>query len=72
VLDLHMPGMSGFDVLQAFDEQRERLPIIVITAHDNPGTAERVRILGAAAYLLKPVDELTLLSAIQQQTHFSQ
>lgn len=72
VLDLHMTGMSGFDILQAFDERREKLPVIVITGHDMPGTAERVRILGAVAYLLKPVDELTLVSAIQQQIPFNQ
>jgi CheY-like chemotaxis protein len=65
LLDLHMPGLNGFDVLEAFHSRRIPVPIIVITAHDEPGTAERVRALGASAYLKKPVDRDALLAAIQ-------
>ena len=64
LLDLHMPGLSGFDVLEAFRSRRSPVPVIVITAHDEPGTAERVRGLGASAYLKKPVDRDALLSAL--------
>ncbi len=64
VLDLHMPEFSGFDVLTAFAAQHIRMPVVVITGHDEPGTAERTRTLGASAYLTKPVDESALLSAI--------
>ena len=65
VLDLHMPEMSGFDVLAALGSHSIPLPVVVITAHDEPGTAERVRALGASAYLRKPVDRAALLSAIE-------
>ena len=65
VLDLHMPEMSGFDVLAALGSHSIPLPVVVITAHDEPGTAERVRSLGASAYLKKPVDRAALLSAIE-------
>jgi FixJ family two-component response regulator len=64
VLDLHMPEVSGFDVLAAFASQHIATPVVVITGHDELGTAERTRALGASAYLKKPVDESTLLSAI--------
>jgi len=64
LLDLHMPEMSGFDVLESAALRRFPTPVIVITAHDEPGTSERVRALGAAAYLKKPVDRDALLSAI--------
>jgi len=64
LLDLHMPGVNGFDVLETFRSRQIRVPVIVITAHDEPGTADRVRSLGASAYLKKPVDRDTLLSAI--------
>ena len=64
LLDLHMPGINGFDVLEAFRSLHIPVPVIVITAHDEPETAERVRALGASAYLKKPVDRDTLLSAI--------
>ena len=64
VLDLHMPEVSGFDVLAAFESQHIATPVVVITGHDELGTAERTRALGASAYLKKPVDESALLSAI--------
>ena len=64
VLDLHMPEVSGFDMLVAFESQHIAIPVVVITGHDEPGTSDRVRTLGASAYLKKPVDESTLLSAI--------
>ena len=68
LLDLHMSGLNGFDVLEAFQSRHIGVPVIVITAHDEPGTAERVRALGACAYLKKPVDRDALLSAIQDAT----
>ena len=68
LLDLHMPGINGFDVLEAFRSRQIPVPVIVITAHDQPGAAERVRALGASAYLKKPVDRDALLSAIAAAT----
>jgi FixJ family two-component response regulator len=65
LLDLHMPGVHGFDVLEAFRSRQIAVPVIVITAHDDPGTHERVQALGASAYLKKPVDRDALLSAIE-------
>jgi CheY-like chemotaxis protein len=68
LLDLHMPGINGFDVLEAFRSRQIPVPVIVITAHDEPGAEERVRALGASAYLKKPVDRDALLSAIAAAT----
>ena len=68
VLDLHMPGMTGFDILEAFRKKQIKLPVIVITGHDEPQNAGRVRDLGAVAYLTKPLDESCLLAAIAQAT----
>ena len=65
LLDLHMPGMTGFDVLAALAKQKCPMPILVLTADDEPGTAERVFSLGAAAILKKPVDETMLVQAIK-------
>jgi CheY-like chemotaxis protein len=44
------------------------IPTIVITAHDGLGTRERCRSAGAAAYLLKPLQEAPLISAINAAT----
>ena len=65
LLDLHMPGTNGFDVLEALRSRAIALPVIVITAHDEPGTAERVMALGASAYLKKPVNKQALLAALE-------
>lgn len=65
LLDLHMPQMSGFDVLASLSALQIELPVIVITGHDEIGNAERIFDLGAKNYLLKPVDESTLLTAIE-------
>ena len=66
LLDLHMPEINGFDVLEAKRFRQMPMPVVVITAHDEPGTAERVLALGASACLRKPVDRDALLSAISE------
>jgi FixJ family two-component response regulator len=66
LLDLHMPGVNGFQVLESLAIRRNRVPVIVITAHDEPGTAERVLALGACAYLKKPVERNDLFAAIAE------
>jgi FixJ family two-component response regulator len=68
LLDLHMPDLSGFEVLERLATQHLRVPVVVITGHDQPGNAERVRALGALDYLLKPLNESQLLAAIGKVT----
>ena len=64
VLDLHMPGMSGLQVLQELRSAKKALPAVVITAYDEPASREQCLAAGAAAYLRKPLDERLLLNAI--------
>jgi FixJ family two-component response regulator len=64
VLDIHLDGMSGFELSEQLAEDRTAIPIIFITAHDDAPTRERVRRAGVAAYLPKPFDEQALLHAI--------
>ena len=61
VLDLHMPGMSGLQVLRNL---KQKLPTVVITAHDEPETQEQCLAAGACAYLRKPLEDRLLLNAI--------
>lgn len=65
VLDLHMPEMNGFEVLEAFAHRHVRTPVVVVTADAEPDTQARVLALGASAYLTKPVDESMLVNAIR-------
>lgn len=64
VLDLQMPGMDGIDVLRNLKQRGENLPVVMITAHDAPGTRENCMSAGASAYVRKPLDVDALLDAI--------
>lgn len=64
VLDLHMPGMNGFDVQVALSKSGRSVPIVVITGHDTAESRRRALGGGAAAYLRKPVSGKELLDAI--------
>ena len=64
LLDLHMPGLNGFEVQARLKEAQSPVPIVVITGHDTDESRERVTKAGVAAYLRKPVDEKILLDTI--------
>jgi FixJ family two-component response regulator len=66
ILDLHMAGMSGMELLEAMRARERMPPTIVITAHDEPETRERCLRAGALAYLRKPLDSQVLLDSIDQ------
>lgn len=68
VLDLHMPKMSGFDVLDAITRTASHPPVVVITGHDSPEARDRALACHAAAYLTKPIDEQLLLGEIEAAT----
>jgi FixJ family two-component response regulator len=65
VVDLQMPEMNGLELQQHLARASVKIPTVVITAHDGVGTRERCQSAGAAAYLLKPLDEEALISAIR-------
>jgi CheY-like chemotaxis protein len=56
LLDLHMPRMSGLELLQWLREQPQfrLLPVVVLTASDQAPDIHRAYELGADSYLLKP------------------
>ncbi len=64
VLDLHMPGVTGFDVLARLAETRARVPVVVITGNDSPESETSALGSGASAYLRKPVRDCLLLDTI--------
>ena len=64
VLDLHMPAMSGLQVLAELRRQRMPIPAVVMTAHNAPEMREQCFAAGAAEYLRKPLDERVLRDAI--------
>lgn len=64
LLDLHMPSMSGQQILERIRQMAARAPVVVITGHDTPESREQCLAAGAAAYLCKPLDDRLLLNAI--------
>jgi FixJ family two-component response regulator len=66
VLDLHLPGLTGLDVHRHLAATGMGFPVIVVTGRDEPGLAERILAGGAAAFLLKPVNDVELLEAVSR------
>lgn len=56
VLDIHMPGGSGFEVLEYIRATPElrRMPVIVFTGHPDPSYIKKAYELGANSFLTKP------------------
>jgi len=71
VLDLHMPGTTGFDVQTQLAQRGSDIPIVIITGDDTPEARARSLSLGARRYLCKPIDEAALLATIDSVTGVS-
>ena len=65
LLDLRMPGMSGFDVLEAMQGLVDRPRVVVLTMHDDLAFVRRAIELGADGYLLKSVGREELRQALR-------
>ena len=66
LLDINMPVMSGFTLLEELQTRSDVPPIIVITTEDAQEDIDRAIALGAAAYVMKPVTGPVLADAIRQ------
>ena len=65
ILDLNLPGMSGFDVLKKFAQDDIHIPVIVVTAFDDPSSRQKCKDYGVKIFLRKPVDGETLIDIIR-------
>lgn len=65
VLDLHMPDMNGFEVLEHLQSLGLRIASIVVTGFDAPESQGRAFQADAYAFLHKPVDSQLLIDTIQ-------
>jgi FixJ family two-component response regulator len=64
ILDLRMPGMNGFDLMETLISKGIHAPVICLTASDDVKSREQAREFGAVAYFTKPVDDQALIDAI--------
>ena len=64
IVDLQMPEMDGLELHLHLTRNGIHIPTIVITAHNEAGVRERCTSAGAFVFLPKPLQETSLLAAI--------
>jgi CheY-like chemotaxis protein len=67
LLDIAMPGISGFDVMNLLKEKGYDIPVIIVTASDQPKHQVQGMRLGAVDFLRKPFDKQTVLQRVKLQ-----
>ena len=72
LLDLKLPRISGFEVLQWIRERPEvrRVPVVMFTSSQEKADIDRAYELGANAYLVKSVDHEHLVEALKRVRNF--
>lgn len=66
LLDLIMPVMDGFEVLEHLKRDNNTIPVLVITAYLKGNTFQRCMELGAKGFLNKPVKMQELFNMLSQ------
>jgi DNA-binding NtrC family response regulator len=66
LLDLKMPGPDGLELLRAWADRLDEMPVIVVTAYGGATAAIEAMKLGAYDYLTKPFDLDEVLFAVQR------
>lgn len=71
LLDLLMPKISGFEFLEQLrkDDKSKNIPVIVISAMTENDNIEKIRNLGAAEFVSKPVDIPGLVALVEKTLH---
>src|SRR5512146_2084754 len=71
ITDIRMPGQSGLDLLRRIRDTRPALPVIVMTAHSDLGSAVSAYEGGAFEYLPKPFDIDQAVALVRRAAHAS-
>lgn len=72
ILDEQMPGLTGLQVQAALRQLNIHLPVVFITAHEDPAIREKAMAAGAAAFLHKPFRDKELVRALGKAINFPQ
>ena len=64
ILDVRLPGMSGIDLLEHLGPTGSRIPVVLISSHDEELRRARDMHYDPVAFLSKPFEERDLLSVI--------
>ena len=65
ILDIGLPGMSGFELRRRLAAEPNRLPVVFISARNEPEVEDKATHAGAIAFLSKPFEDDALLNAVQ-------
>lgn len=70
ILDVMLPGKSGFDILQEIraDEVLAQIPVLMLTARGQLKDRELAERIGATRYMTKPFSNAEVLDAVRQMT----
>ena len=66
LLDIHMPDMTGIELLRQIRSEGDQTPAILITGRRDAATQSHAQSLGAVALLDKPISHPALFSAIDK------
>ncbi len=71
-LDVNLPEVGGVEVLEKIreDDRLSKIPVIVLTAEDNPQTIERCYDLGCSTYIVKPAEDEHFEECIKKIGYF--
>ena len=65
VLDVMMPVLDGWGVLEALQGRLDAPPVLVVSAKSSPADVEHAMSIGARGYLAKPFNAQTLLDQVR-------
>ena len=71
VLDVLMPGMDGLETLRHIRQRHPEIPVVVLTGHGSTRDGMRAMQLGAADYLVKPVDIEELVRVVRNAAEYA-
>ena len=66
ITDVHMPGMSGLDLIRHLAASGWKMPVVLITARSDPHLEARAAAAGAACFLKKPFETRKLIECIER------
>ncbi len=66
ITDIHMPGMSGLDLKGLLAARESRVPVIMITAHEEPTLEAKASAIGAVCLLRKPFEAGALVGCLER------